>query len=68
MKSDLIETGSLLKEQLAPLGDGLKSMFDNMFSSFLTSFQAKQQQQDNILIYLPIIGLGIGVLYIINKK
>ena len=53
---------------MAPIADGLKSMFDNMFSSFLTSFQAKQQQQDNLLIYLPIIGLGIGTLYIINNK
>ena len=69
MKSDIIETGSLIKDQLAPLADGLKSMFDNMFSSFLTSFQAKQQEQDNnLLIYLPIIGLSITALYIVNKK
>ena len=43
-------------------------MFTDLFNGFLTSFQAKQQQQDNILIYLPIIGLGIGILYIVNKK
>ena len=68
MKNDLNETGSLLKQQLEPLGDELKSMFSDLFNGFLTSFQAKQEQQDNLLIYLPIIGLSIGILYIVNKK
>ena len=43
-------------------------MFTDLFNGFLTSFKAKQVQQDNLLIYLPIIGLGIGILYIVNKK
>ena len=68
MKNDLIGVGALLKDQLAPLGDSFKTMFTDLFNGFLTSFQAKQQQQDNLLIYLPIIGLSIGALYIINKK
>ena len=67
MKDDLIGVGAILKEQLAPMADGLKSMFDNMFSSFLSSFQAKQQQ-DNLLVYLPIGLVGVSILYIINKK
>ena len=68
MKTDLIETGALLKDQLSPLGDSFKTMFTDLFNGFLTSFQAKKQEQDNILIYLPLIGLGIGILYIVNKK
>ena len=68
MKNDLNETGSLLKQQLEPLGDELKSMFSDLFNGFLTSFQAKQQQQDNLLIYLPIGLIGVSILYIVNKK
>ena len=68
LKNDLIETGGLLKDQLAPIGDGLKSMFSDLFNGFLTSFQAKQQQQDNLLLYLPIGLIGVSILYIVNKK
>ena len=68
MKNDLIETGALLKEQLEPLGASFKNMFTDLFNGFLTSFQAKQEQEINVLSYLPIIGLGIGFLYIVNKK
>ena len=68
MKNDLINTGAILKEQLAPLGDSFKIMFTDLFNGFLTSFQAKQQQQDNLLIYLPVAFLGFGTLYIVNKK
>ena len=68
MKNDLIGVGALLKDQLSPLGDSFKNLATSMFNNFLSSFEAKQQQQDNLLIYLPIIGLSIGALYIINKK
>ena len=43
-------------------------MFTDLFNGFLTSFQAKQQQQDNLLIYLPIGLIGVSILYIVNKK
>ena len=68
MKNDLIETSALLKDQLSPLADSFKTMFTDLFNGFLTSFQAKQQQQDNLLIYLPVAFLGFGTLYIVNKK
>ena len=68
MKNDLIDVGSILKDQLSPLGDSFKIMFTDLFNGFLTSFKAKQQQDDNSLIYLPIGLVGVSILYIINKK
>ena len=45
---NLIESN--LKEQLTPLGDGLKTIFD----SFISNVMQQQVQQDNGLIsYLP---------------
>ena len=43
-------------------------MFKNMFDGYLTSFEAKQQQENSLLIYLPIIVIATGTLFIINKK
>ena len=40
-------------------------MFSDLFNGFLTSFQAKQQEQDNILVYLPYIYNKI--LFFINN-
>ena len=48
---DLIGLLIMIQRQL---GDLFKIMFSDLFNGFLTSFQAKQEQQDNLLIYLPL--------------
>ena len=68
MLSDLLNTGNLIKDSLSPIGDGLKTVFTEMFQSFLGSLQS-QQQSSSIMDYIPLIaGVGIGALIIFKKK
>ena len=68
--TDLKTTGNLiqsnLKEQLEPLASGFKSMFDNFFTA-LTK-QQTQQQDPGLLAYLPYGIIGIGAIFLLNKK
>ena len=69
MLNDLKNAGSLiesnLKEQLAPLTDGLKTMFSSFMSNLL---QQQQQQESSLLTYLPFGIIGIVGLFILTKK
>ena len=65
MLSDFMTASNVLTDSLAPIGDGLKTVFTEMFQSSLQS----QQQQSSIMDYLPIFGgVAIGELILFKKK
>ena len=69
MLVNLKNAGNLIesdfKEQLAPLGDGLKTIFDSLISNLM---QQQVQQDNGLMSYLPFGMAGIGLLIILNKK
>ena len=67
MLMDLLNTGNLIKDSLSPIGDGLKTVFTEMFQNFLGSLQS-QQQSSSIMDYLPLILAGGGIFTIIVLK
>ena len=69
MITDFWNAGSIIKDSLSPIEDGLRSIFTDMFNSFLFLLQSQQQQERSTMDYLPLIaGAGIGILIIFKKK
>ena len=60
--------GYRVRQQLEPLASGLQSMFSNLFDGFSTNMNKQQQEQDSELMsYLPILGIGIIGIFLIKK-
>ena len=72
IKDGALSTSNILKEQLAPIADGLKNSLSSMFDNFLTNYNASNSSQQSSLdltLIIPIVAVvGISSYMIMKQK